>query len=141
LLHPKELLGKLGSHFLNMLLSLKVLLDCIAKYLCFLSDAPSFWFTLNTSYDHALHLSRRFGLSPGDYECLLAAANFAHCTKSGFTIKPNEWKIFLDGHYFAATAEKIDKCKVELDKKRMDIDSQISRIQPTRKSWHSTCFE
>jgi hypothetical protein len=28
-----------------------VLLDHIAKFLLFLSDAPSFWFTLNTSYN------------------------------------------------------------------------------------------
>jgi hypothetical protein len=35
-----------------MLLNTEVLLDHIANYLLFLSDAPSFWFTLNTSYDH-----------------------------------------------------------------------------------------
>ncbi len=57
MLHPKELLGKLGSLFLNMLLSLKVILDHIAEYLLLLSDAPMFWFTPNTSYDHFFHLS------------------------------------------------------------------------------------
>jgi hypothetical protein len=35
-----------------MPLSTEVLLDHIADYLLFLSDAPLFWFTLNTSYDH-----------------------------------------------------------------------------------------
>jgi hypothetical protein len=35
-----------------MPLSTEVLLDHIANYLLFLSDAPSFWFTLNTSYNH-----------------------------------------------------------------------------------------
>jgi hypothetical protein len=75
-----------------MSLSMVVLLDHIAEFLLFLSGAPLFWFTLNTSYNHGLHLSRRFSLSPHDYECLLAAANLAHYTKSGFTIKPKEWK-------------------------------------------------
>jgi hypothetical protein len=35
-----------------MPLSTEVLLDHIADYLLFLSDAPLFWFTLNTSYNH-----------------------------------------------------------------------------------------
>jgi hypothetical protein len=44
---------KKGSHFLIMSLSsTAVLLDHIANYLLFLFDAPLFWFTLNTSYDH-----------------------------------------------------------------------------------------
>jgi len=97
-----------------------VLLDHIAEFLLFLSDAPSFWFTVNTSYDHAFHLSRRFGLCPRDYECLLAATNLAHYTKSGnVAIKPMEWKTFLIGHY-STVVEGIYKCKVELDKKKMD---------------------
>jgi hypothetical protein len=39
---PKESPFKKGSHFLNMSLSLKVLLGHIAEYLLLLSDAPSF---------------------------------------------------------------------------------------------------
>jgi hypothetical protein len=53
--------------------SLKGLLVHIADDLLFLSDAPLFRFTLNTSYDHAFHLSRRFSMSPHNYECLLIA--------------------------------------------------------------------
>jgi hypothetical protein len=122
-----------GSHFLLKPLSTKVLLDHIADYLIYLSDTPSFWYTLNTSYDHQFHLSKRFGLSPRDYECLLAAANLAHHTKSGFTIKPKEWKILLHGHYFTIAAEGIDECKVEFDKKKMNIDAQIDNQQQTIK--------
>jgi hypothetical protein len=33
------------------------ILDQIAKFFVLLSDAPSHWFTLNTSCDHAFHLS------------------------------------------------------------------------------------
>jgi hypothetical protein len=69
-LHPKELLGEFASHFLILSLSMAVPPDHIAKLLLFLSDAPLVWFTVNTSYDHLLHLSRQFGLSPRDYECL-----------------------------------------------------------------------
>jgi hypothetical protein len=105
-----------------------VLLDHIAEFLLFLSDAQSFWFTLNTSYNHGLHLSRWFGLSPCNYECLLATTNLAHYTKSGFTIKPKEWKMFFDGHYFAVV-EGIDECKVELDKKKLYIERMIDRTQ------------
>ncbi len=59
MLHPKEPLGKVGYHFLKLSLTLKVVLDHIAEYLRFFSDAPSFWFTLIISYNHALHLSSR----------------------------------------------------------------------------------
>jgi hypothetical protein len=100
-----------------MPLSTEVLLDHIADYLLFLSEAPSFCFTLNTSYNHPFHISQQFGLSLHKYECLLATANLAHHTKSGFTIKPKEWKIFLDGHFFTIKAEGIDECKVVLMKK------------------------
>ncbi len=132
LLHPKEVRGGFGCHFLIMSMSMAVLLDPIAEFLLFLADAPSFWFTLNTSYNHGLHLSRRFGLPPRDYECLLAAAKLAHYTKSGFTIKPKEWKMFLDGHYFAVV-EKIDERKVELDKKNLYVERMIDRTQPGTK--------
>ncbi len=37
--------------FLQMPLSSESVLDHIAEYLKFISDAQSFWFTLNTSYD------------------------------------------------------------------------------------------
>jgi hypothetical protein len=105
-----------------------VLLDHIAEFLLFLSDAPSFWFTLNTSYNHSLHLSSWFGLSPHNYECLLAAVNLTTYTKSGFTIKPREWKMFFDGHYFAVV-EEIDECKVELYEKKLCIERMIDRMQ------------
>ena len=73
-----------------------------------------------------------FGLSSHDYECLLAAANLAHYTKSGFPIKPKEWKMFLNGHYFAVV-EGIDDCKVELDKKKLCIERMIDGMQPGTK--------
>ncbi len=35
-------------------------MDHIADYLTFISDAQSFWFMLNTSYNHGCHLASRF---------------------------------------------------------------------------------
>jgi hypothetical protein len=57
-------------------------LDHIADYLRFLSDAPSFWFTLNTSYDHGCHLATQFRLEPNNYEMLLIVAGLASYTPS-----------------------------------------------------------
>ena len=55
------------------------ILDQIAKFflLLLLSDAPSYWFTLNTSCDHAFHLSKRLGMDDSDYKALLIAGNLA----------------------------------------------------------------
>ncbi len=90
-----------------------VLRDHIADFLIFLSSsAPSFWFLLNTSYDHGCHLANRFQMSAQEYESLLVAANLAAYEKSGFIMKPNEWGIFLGGHHFW-----LSECNIELDKK------------------------
>ncbi len=50
------------------------LLDHIADYIRFLSNAQSFWFTLDTSYDYGCHLASRFHLNPEDYEALFIVA-------------------------------------------------------------------
>jgi hypothetical protein len=70
----------------------------------YLSTASSFWFSLNSSYDHGCHLSKQMGLSPQDYECLLVAANLAlFHQKRGFSTKILKWKLILKGHLFATT--------------------------------------
>jgi hypothetical protein len=46
----------------------EVLFDHIADYLQFISKAQSFWFTLNTSYDHGCHLASQFHFDGKDYE-------------------------------------------------------------------------
>jgi hypothetical protein len=43
-----------------MLLTYDALLDHLANFLIYLSGAPSFWFLLNTSYDHGCHLASQF---------------------------------------------------------------------------------
>ncbi len=68
-----------------------VLRDHIADFLIFLSSAPSFWFSLNTSYDHGCHLANQFRLDPDEYEALLIVAGLALYTRFGFAMKPTAW--------------------------------------------------
>jgi hypothetical protein len=77
-----------GPLFLQMSLSSESILDHIADYLKFISSTPSFWFTLDTRYDHGCHLSDRFRLEPNDYEVLLVVAGLAHYTRFFFAMKP-----------------------------------------------------
>jgi hypothetical protein len=55
----------------------RILGDHLADHLIYLSTASSFWFSLDSSYDHEFHLSKRFGMIPHDYECIMIAANLA----------------------------------------------------------------
>ncbi len=54
--------------------SYESILDHIAHYLRFLSNTQSYWFTLNTSYDHGCHLANQFRLGPNDYKVLFIIA-------------------------------------------------------------------
>ena len=99
------------------------LLDHLAEHMIFLFTAPSFWYSLNLSYDHGFHLSHHLGMTPHDYERLLAAANLAHYyPKWGFTISVDRWKMFLDGHHFYSSN---GTGSFELDTKRLDLDAFI----------------
>jgi len=79
-------------------------LDHLAEYMIYLSTAPSFWFSLNSSHDHDFHLLKRFGMIPHDYECIMIASNLAeHHQKFGFTIKLTNLNAFLTGHRFCTS--------------------------------------
>ena len=73
------------------------ILDHIAEMLRFISNTQSFWFTLDTSYNHGCHLANRFCLEPNDYEVLLVVVGLAHYTRFGFAMKPTDWSKFLGG--------------------------------------------
>jgi hypothetical protein len=60
-------------------------------------------------------------MSMQEYESLLAAANLAVYTKSGFVMKPKEWGILLGGHRF-----RLSECNSEFDKEKFDIDALIN---------------
>jgi hypothetical protein len=55
--HPDTAVLHFSSLFLGISSSSESILDNIADYLTFISDAQSFWFMLNTSYDHGCHLA------------------------------------------------------------------------------------
>jgi hypothetical protein len=87
-----------GLQILQMSLSSESIFDHIADYLKLISRAQSFWFTLNTSYNHDCHLASQFWLEPNKYEVLLVVAGLASYTRFGFAIKPTAWRKFLGGH-------------------------------------------
>jgi hypothetical protein len=70
-------------------------LDHKADFLKFISSAQSFWFLLNTSYNHGCHLVNRFLLDPDEYEALhealLIVAGLGHYIRFGFAMKPMAW--------------------------------------------------
>jgi hypothetical protein len=57
--HTKEAQLQKGSRTFNMSKSYDgSLLDHLAEYMIYLSTASSFWFSLDSSYDHEFHLSK-----------------------------------------------------------------------------------
>ena len=97
----------------------------LADHLIYLSSSSSFWFSLNSSYDHEFHLSKRLGMSPQDYEYLLMALDLASIHKRwGFSIKVMKWKVFLEGYLFSTINCDCDGT-FEVDRKKMDIDAFI----------------
>ena len=99
------------------------LLDHLAEHMLYLSTTPSFWYSLNSSYDHDFHLSHQLGMTPLDYERLLAAANLAHYhPKWGFTILVGRWKMSLGGHHIYTSK---GTGSFEVDTKKLDINACI----------------
>jgi hypothetical protein len=73
--HPNEALVRFGSPESTMTTSLDGrFLDHLAEYMIYLSTAPSFWFSINSSYDHEFHLSRRLGIEAMQQEWIVAVA-------------------------------------------------------------------
>ena len=97
----------------------------LADHLIYLSSSSSFWFSLNSSYDHEFHLSKRLGMSPQDYEYLLMALDLARIDKRwGFSILVMKWKVFLERYLFSTINCDYDGT-FEIDRKKMDVDAFI----------------
>jgi hypothetical protein len=111
------------------------LLDHLADHLIYLSTATSFWYSLDSSYDHEFHLSKRLGMSPNDYEYLLVAAQLAHFHKKwGFSIKKLKWKLFIEGHRFTTTdCTATSNGTFEIDAKTMDLTAFINGVSPVHR--------
>jgi hypothetical protein len=103
-------------------------LENLADHLIYLSLSSSFWFSLNSSYEHDFHLSKQLGMTPKDYEFLLVAADLAHVDKRwGFSIKLMKWRLFLEGHWF--TTINFD-CTFEVNVKKVDLNAFIKGESP-----------
>ena len=100
----------------------------LADHLIYLSSSSSFWFSLNSSYDHDFHLSKQLGVTPKDYQYLLVAADLAHFHKRwGFSIKMTKLRLFLEGHRF--TTINCDGT-FEVDLKKIDLNAYIQGESP-----------
>jgi hypothetical protein len=99
------------------------ILDHIAKFFILLSDAPLYWFSLNTSCDHALHLSKRLGMDESDYKALLIAGNLARYKGGTFIIQAQEWKSFLFGHHLFLGLPS-DRHAFQFDRMRIALDGK-----------------
>jgi hypothetical protein len=107
------------------------LFDHLAEHMLFLSTATSFWYSLNSNYDHGLHLSQQLGMTLQDNEYLLVAANLVHNhPKWGFTILVYRLKIFFVGCCFY----KSDGTgSFEVVSKKFDLDACILGTTPKHK--------
>ena len=106
------------------------ILDQIAKFFLLLSDAPSYWFTLNPSCDHAFHLSKRLGMDDSDYKALLIAGNLAWYKYKGgaFIIQADEWKSFLVGHHLFMDLPS-DQRAFQFNRKWIKLDNKPNRTR------------
>jgi hypothetical protein len=63
--HPKEALFQIGSSILNMVTSYhRISGDHLTDHLIYLSLSSSFWFSLNSSWEHDFHLCCTVALPP-----------------------------------------------------------------------------
>ena len=105
------------------------ILDDITDFLRYIANTQSFWFTLDMSYDHGRHLSKRFHMNLDEYEMLLIIAGLASYGRYGFKLKPDAWSEFITGHRFVT-----NNCLIDLVPKQMDIDAYINGTTPSRKN-------
>ncbi len=59
------------------------ILDNLAAHMKYLSSASSFWYHIESSYDHKFHLSKQLGMSPDAYGHLLEQPTMLSCKQAG----------------------------------------------------------
>jgi hypothetical protein len=118
--HPNEALIHFGSPENTMSTSYDGrILDHLAGYMLYLSTAPSFWFSLNSSHERGF-----------DYKCIMIAANMAEFhRKFGFNNKLTLLNAFLNGHQFCASSGMVP---FEVAINRMDYNAFINGTKPTK---------
>ncbi len=71
--HPKEAMFQIGSSILNMVTSYHHISgDHLAEHMIHLSTASSFWFSLNSSYDHEKYIFKIYTTKSDSYFVNLA---------------------------------------------------------------------
>ena len=106
------------------------ILDHLAEYFLYLAGAPSFWFSINSGYDHEFHLSWRLGMTAYDYECILVATKFAeHHRTRGFSIKLTNLNAFLTGHRFCTSNGAVS---FEVATSKVDYNAFINGTKSTK---------
>ena len=104
----------------------ELLLDHLAGFMIFLSTKQSFWYSLDSSYDHEFHLSQRLGMPPQAYEYLLVAAGLGINHKRwGFAINKSQWRLFLGGHRFSGSNGSGADLVFEIDDKKIDLNFSV----------------
>jgi hypothetical protein len=100
-LHPNKGLVKFSSVEAIMAVSSTTILDQIARFFIFFSDAPLYWYSLNKSCNDAFHLAKQFGMDKDNYKVLLVAGYLAKYKRESLCIMADQWKSFLGGHDFS----------------------------------------
>jgi hypothetical protein len=103
-----------------MAVSSTAILDQIAKFIIYLSDAPSYWYSLNKSCNDEFHLARRFGMDRVNFEALIIAGNLAKYKGNSLCILADQWETFIRGHHFSDLSP--DFCSIEIERKNMTIN-------------------
>ena len=107
------------------------ILDQIARFIILLSDAPSYWFSLNKSCDYAFHISKRIGIDECDYQALLIAGHLAMLkgAREEFFILVDRWTSFINGHHFIDFPP--DR-KIEISIMKMTVEGKRQRFHVIR---------
>jgi hypothetical protein len=97
-------------------------LGAMVRFFIFLTDAPSYWFSLNKSCNDEFHLANRFGMNKENFEALLVAGNLAQYRGKSFCILADQWTSFLHGHHLSELSP--DPPSFDFERKRIQINSQ-----------------
>jgi hypothetical protein len=113
-----------------MAVSSTTVLAQMARFLIFLSDAPSYWFSLNKSCDEEFHLAKQFGMDKENFEALLIAGNLAQYRGKSLClcILADQWTSFFGGHHFSDLSPHPPSFEFEQKKIRINNQSEITYV-------------
>ncbi len=133
--HPDKGVFHFSLHFLAMPTRSELIWNHIDDYpLRFLSNTQSFWFMLNTSYDHGCHLANQFHLDLEDYEVFLIITCLVLYMQLGITTgsTPRLWESSLVAEALAGA-----RCHHEerLHNNQPEWMRGMREVQPEATAW------